>query len=126
LDTYSFHDWFVTGVSVDIAKKRVVLTLQSDNQRERATLTFSGAPRCVVEGFAAQNIIYELKSIEDFQAPSYKSALKALEQAHPWGNDWPLRKIVTISSSLGAEIIVEYDELTIEYSETQPSGLAPD
>lgn len=122
----SFHDWFVTGVSVDIAEKKVVLTLQSDNRRDRATLAFSGAPRCIVDGFAAQNIIYELKSIEDFGASSYRSALKALEHAHPWGNDWPLRKIVAITSSLGAEIIVEYDELDIEYVGAKPSELHAD
>ncbi|CAB3679816.1 hypothetical protein LMG24238_02513 [Paraburkholderia sediminicola] len=121
MNIHSFHDWFITGMSVDIDEKSVVLTLQSDNKRDRATLTFSGAPRCVAEGFAAQNIVYELKSIEDFQTPSYKSALRALEKAHPWGSDWPLRKIIAISSSLGAEIIVEYDELDIEYSGAKPS-----
>jgi hypothetical protein len=68
----------------------------------------------VANGFAAQNIVYELKILDDFNSAEYKSAVSALEEAHPWGSDWPRKKIASFSSSVGAEMIVEFTSLRIE------------
>jgi hypothetical protein len=85
----SFHDWFLVGVLVAVDKKRVVVELHDDNKLDRATLVFEGAPRCLVNGFVAQNIVYEIKVIDDFSSTEYQSAVETLEEAHPWGRDWP-------------------------------------
>lgn len=109
----SFHDWFFVGIAVDSEMKTVVVVLHSDNKADQAQLVFEGASRCLANGFAAQNIIYQLKILDDFDSTEYKSAVSALEEAHPWGNDWPRKKIASFSSSVGAEMLIEYLTLTV-------------
>jgi hypothetical protein len=109
----SFHDWFLVGVAVEADIKTVVVVLRSDDKSDQAQLVFAGASRCLANGFAAQNIVYQLKILDDFDSAEYKSAVSALEEAHPWGSNWPQKKIASFSSSVGAELLVEYLTLTV-------------
>lgn len=106
----SFHDWFIVGVAVDMSVHELTLQLCDDYKKRSATIYFEGATRFIVEGFAAQNIVYSL-TVLDENSSEYDSARAALEKAHPWGSDWPVKKIAKISASLGAEVIVEFDRM---------------
>ena len=109
----SFHDWFIVGIAVEAETKTIVVVLHSDDKADRAQLVFRGASRCLANGFAAQNIVYQLKILDDFNSPEHKSAVRALEEAHPWGGDWPKKKIASFSSSVGAEMLIEYLTVTV-------------
>jgi hypothetical protein len=109
----SFHDWFLVGIAVEAETKTIVVVLRSDNKADQAQLVFQGASRCLANGFAAQNIVYQLKILDDFNSAEYISAVSALEEAHPWGSDWPRKKIASFSSSVGAEMLIEYLTLTV-------------
>jgi predicted TIM-barrel fold metal-dependent hydrolase len=109
----SFHDWFLVGIAVEAQTQTVVVVLRSDNKMEQAQLLFEGASRCLANGFAAQNVVYELKILDDVDSAEYRSAVSALEEAHPWGSDWPHKKIASFASSVGAELLVEYLTLTV-------------
>lgn len=109
----SFHDWFLVGMAVEAEMETVVVVLHSDNRADQAQLIFKGALRCLANGFAAQNIVYQLKILDDFDSAEYKSAVSALEEAHPWGSDWPRKKIASFSSSVGAEMLIEYLTLMV-------------
>jgi hypothetical protein len=106
----SFHDWYMVGVAVDMNAHELTIQLCDSFKKRLATLYFHGATRFIVEGFAAQNIIYSIHVLDE-HSPEYASARTALEASHPWGDDWPMKKIARISASLGAEVIVEFDSM---------------
>ena len=89
------------------------MSCTATTRADQAQLVFEGASRCLANGFAAQNIVYRLKILDDFNSAEYTSAVSALEEAHPWGSDWPRKKIASFSSSVGAEVLVEYFTLTV-------------
>jgi hypothetical protein len=108
----SFHDWFLTSISVDVNALTATVTLQSDNKHDVVQLLFEGAPRLLFEGFSAQNIVSDLRII-DVDSAEYPAAVAQLEEAHPWGNAWPKRKIARFSASLGVEGYIEFDRVTL-------------
>jgi hypothetical protein len=108
----SFHDWFVTSVEVDVRAHTATVVLRSDDGHEVARLSFRGASRLLFEGFAAQNIVSELRIIE-VNTAGYAGAVSLLEAAHPWGDTWPKRKIAHFSASLGADAYIEFDDVTL-------------
>lgn len=116
----SFHDWFLVGISADADKETVIVILRSDDKKVQAQLLFGGASRCLVNGFAAQNIIYQLTILEDVDSAEYRSAVSSLEEAHPWGQAWPRKKIASFSSSVGAEALVEYITLGVDQELASP------
>ncbi|MCC8393433.1 hypothetical protein LJ656_12605 [Paraburkholderia sp. MMS20-SJTR3] len=108
----SFHDWFLTSVSVNVSAQTATVSLCSDDGRNVARLSFQGAPRLLFEGFAAQNIVSELRIIE-VDSDGYAAALALLEAAHPWGDAWPKRRIAHFGASLGADSYIEFDRATL-------------
>ena len=108
----SFHDWFLTSVSVDVNALTATVALQSDNQHDVVQLLFEGAPRLLFEGFSARNIVSDL-TIINVDSAEYPAVVALLEEAHPWGNAWPKRKIARFSASLGAEGYIEFKNVTL-------------
>lgn len=106
----SFHDWFRVGVSLDMGTHELTIQLCDDFKKRRASIYFEGATRFIVEGFVAQNVVYSLTLLTE-SSTEYAVARKALEEAHPWGDNWPMKKIARISASLGAEATVEFDRM---------------
>jgi hypothetical protein len=106
----SFHDWYMVGVAVDMNEHELTIQLCDSFKKRLATICFHGATRFIVDGFAAQNIIYSLSVLSE-NSSEYASARTALEASHPWGEDWPMKKIARISASLGAEVVVEFDSM---------------
>jgi hypothetical protein len=106
----SFHDWFIVGVAVDMDAHELTIQLCDDYKKRFATIQFKNATRFIVEGFVAQNIVYSLTLLSE-NSTEYASAREALEKSHPWGANWPMKKIARISASLGAEVTVEFDRL---------------
>lgn len=111
----SFHDWFLTSVSVDVNALTATVILKSDNKRDVVHLLFEGAPRLLFEGFSAQNIVSDLRII-DVDSAAYPAAVALLEESHPWGNAWPKRRIAYFSASLGAEGYIEFDSVRLAES----------
>jgi hypothetical protein len=118
----SFHDWFLVGIAVEADEETVAVVLRSDNKQDQALLLFEGASRCLANGFAAQNIVYELKVLDNPNSTEYRAAILALEEAHPWGDNWPQKKIALFSSSLGAELLVEYLTLKVTQEQLRARG----
>jgi hypothetical protein len=118
-DMQSFHDWFIVGVSSNMDTHELSLQLCDDYKTRSATLAFKGATRFIVESFIAQNIIYSTVVFDNPTSTEYQSARAKLEKAHPWGNNWPTKQIALISASLGAEVLVEFEEM--QFIEVGPS-----
>jgi hypothetical protein len=110
----SFHDWYLLGVSADRDTAEVELRLMFDNKKDHARVTFMGASRCLVNDFLIQNIIYSMAVLTDFEAEEYKQALHALDKSYPWGQNKPRKNIASITATLGAELLIEFDSLTVE------------
>ncbi|WP_143746416.1 hypothetical protein [Caballeronia catudaia] len=111
---HSFHDWYLCGVSADMFSKVVELTLMFDNRKDRARLRFSGATRCLVKDFLIQNIIYSVDVLSDFESQEFKQARSALDCSYPWGKDKPPKPIASISASIGADLLIEFDSVDVE------------
>ncbi|AET93025.1 hypothetical protein BYI23_C008790 [Burkholderia sp. YI23] len=106
----SFHDWFIVGVAVDMNAHELTIQLCDDYKKRFVTLRFENATRFIVDGFIAQNIVYSLTVLSE-SSTDYVSARTALEKSHPWGDNWPVKKIAKISASLGAEMTIEFDSM---------------
>jgi len=110
----SFHDWYLLGVVADADRGFVELRLMFDNKTDRIRVLFKGASRCLINDFLIQNIISSTVVLTDFESDEYKRALDALDKSYPWGKNKPRKKIVSITATLGAELLIEFDLLTIE------------
>lgn len=104
-----FHDWQIDAIAV---RDRNKLSLELHFDDKRATVTFVGTSRCVVDHFGLLNIVYEIRLLQPGEA-RYAKALAALENAdrhsHP-----PGRQIALVAATAGAELVVEFDELELQ------------
>ncbi|MEM5295037.1 hypothetical protein VSR82_11895 [Burkholderia sp. JPY481] len=97
------------GISTDREAGIVELALMFDNRKDRVRVRFNGATRCLANDFLIQNIIYEVKTLTDFQSPDYQHALDALEKSYFGKENRPDMPIASVSASLGAELLIEFD-----------------
>jgi hypothetical protein len=63
--------------------------------------------------FHVQNIIYEVKVFTDFNSPECRSALHALEESYFGKESRPHKPIASISATLGAELLIEFDTVDV-------------
>lgn len=110
----SFHDWHLLGIAADMDQEQVELRLIFDNKIDRVRLLFSGATRCWVNDFLMQNIIYSIKVLTDFNSEDYRKALALLDKSYVRGEGKPLKNIVFIEATFGAELLIEFDSLEVE------------
>ena len=106
-----FHDWYVD--TFHVSKERETLTLGLFLQERRASVSFVGMNRCVLENLSLQNIVYGIELLEP-GTTRYEKAERILARAEPW-NDIKADKIAQLFSTCGAELIVEF--CTLEISE---------
>jgi hypothetical protein len=114
IDKYhSFHDWYLCGVSSDMFGEIIELKLMFDDRKDRVRLTFSGATRCLMNEFLIQNIIHSMNLLSDFASPEFKQARATLDGSYPWGKDRAPKPIVSITASIGADLLIEFDSVTV-------------
>lgn len=103
-----FHDWYIDTLAVPEGNR---LTLGLKLEDQRATVTFIGTSRCVVEHFGTLNIVYDIKIVEQGEA-RHEQALalltKTARTSKPKG-----RLIAWVAATAGAEVVVEFDSLEI-------------
>ncbi|CAM2188413.1 conserved hypothetical protein [Paraburkholderia sacchari] len=104
-----FHDWNIDILAVREGN-RLILGLNFDDKR--ATVTFAGTSRCVVEHFGMVNIVYDIKLLQPDDA-RYAKVLAVLEKSDRYSHT-PGHQIAVVSATAGAELVVEFDSLEIE------------
>lgn len=57
-----FHDWYMD--TIQVSKERETLTLGLYLQDQRASVSFVGLNRCVLENLGLQNIVYAIEIVE--------------------------------------------------------------
>ncbi len=105
-----FHDWHIDILAVTDDGDSLTLGLKLDNRR--ATVTFIGTTRCIVEHYGLLNIVYDIKILEP-GAPRHGHALKALDNSDRFSDKQP-RHLALVAATVGAEMIVEFTALRIE------------
>src|SRR5579871_5902772 len=99
------HDWYVDGLKLERSAMTLFLRLDARSLEAR----FEGVTRLLVNNFLVQNVIYEaLIATPDTNADLFLSSKRALDTAYPIPDTGPFRKIMVISSSIGAEFLVEF------------------
>lgn len=105
-----FHDWYLDIIATAPTHDRLTLGLYLGDRR--ATVTFVGVARCLLEHLAPQNIVLGIDLLE-IGTHSYAEAQQALSSAETWSKK-NSNHIAKVHSSVGAELIVEFDSLEIE------------
>ncbi|ANB71947.1 hypothetical protein [Paraburkholderia phytofirmans] len=105
-----FHDWQIDIVAVTDDGDSLTLGLKLDNRR--ATVTFVGTTRCVIEHYGLLNIVYDIKILE-FGSPRYERVLKVLESSDRFSDKQP-NLVALVAATVGAEMIVEFTSLRIQ------------
>ncbi len=103
-----FHDWYIDTLTVGDGY-RLTLGMKLDDRR--ATVTFAGTSRCVVEHFGLLNIVYDIKILQPGGA-LYDKAIAALLRSEHFSKKQG-RCIALVAATAGAEIIVEFESLEI-------------
>jgi hypothetical protein len=105
-----FHDWYIDILAVTDDGDSLTLGLKLDERR--ATVTFAGTTRCVVEHYGLLNIVYDIKLLES-GTPGYEKALRTLNQSDRFSDKQP-KHLALVAATVGAEMIVEFGSLRIE------------
>lgn len=108
-----FRDWQIDHL---VIREGDCLTLELSLDGQRATITFAGTGRCVVERFGLTNIVYDIRILQPDDL-RYERALRRLaqpaEDPHASGHS-----IAHVLATAGTGIIVEFNALGIEISPT--------
>lgn len=91
----------------------VELKVMFDNRKDRARIVFKGATRCLLTDFLIQNIIYSVEVLSDFSSREFQQARSSLDSSYPWGRDKPPKAIASVSASIGADLLIEFDSLEV-------------
>ena len=105
-----FHDWHMDTMAVTNDGRDLTLGLYFKNRR--ATVSFVGTARCVVEHFGLVNIVYDITILVP-GTPPHNHALTTLQRSDRFSKIQP-KQIAFVASSAGAEIVVEFDTLKVE------------
>jgi len=105
-----FHDWTIEGIA--IGENTLELIIRSE-QNERKLLRFEKVARFVISEVLRQNVIYRFVVVDEAKEPALgQQKRELLHKASRFIKGDP-KKIAFIEASVGAELIVEFDELTI-------------
>ncbi|MFL9915712.1 hypothetical protein PQR75_10010 [Paraburkholderia fungorum] len=105
-----FHDWHIDVMAVTNGGHDLTLSLFFKDRR--ATVTFAGTSRCVVEHFGLVNIVYDITILEPGTS-SHDTALKKLQCSDCFLKS-QANQLALVASSAGVEIVVEFAALRIE------------
>ncbi|MBN3758418.1 hypothetical protein G3N95_36295 [Paraburkholderia sp. Tr-20389] len=110
-----FHDWYMD--TIHVSKERKTLTLGLFLQDRRASVSFVGMNRCVLDNLGLQNIVYGIEVLEP-GTPRYEKAQRILAKAERWTDEKPSR-VAQIFSTCGAELVIEFDSLDVASASTE-------
>jgi hypothetical protein len=105
-----FHDWYMDILAVTDDGDSLTVGLKLDERR--ATVTFVGTTRCVVDHYGLLNIVYDIKFLEP-GTPGHEKALRMLNHSDRFSDKQP-KHLALVAATVGAEIIVEFGSLRIE------------
>ncbi|WP_158899264.1 hypothetical protein [Burkholderia sp. L27(2015)] len=105
-----FHDWYIDILAVTDDGDSLTLGLKLADRR--ATVTFVGTTRCVIEHYGLLNIVYDIKILEP-GTPRYEHALKTLDSSDRFSDKQP-KHLALVAATVGAEMVVEFTSLRIE------------
>ncbi|MCC8396237.1 hypothetical protein LJ656_26975 [Paraburkholderia sp. MMS20-SJTR3] len=106
-----FHDWYLDSISVGPDVESCALTLGLYFDSKRVAVTFEGVTCMHLDGFGPQNIVYSIRPIEPGET-NYDATMVALSKAERLVGR-KAQKLVFMYASLGAELAVEFDSLTV-------------
>ena len=108
----NFHDWYLDSITIgpNSEPRRVVLGLH--RQEARVTIDFRGVTCLVLDGLGLLNIVYAIEVIEptDENHARVRAALEKGERL----SDRSGGQTVFMYSTLGAELAIEFDALSIK------------
>ncbi|EIM99593.1 hypothetical protein [Paraburkholderia hospita] len=105
-----FHDWYMD--TIQVSKERETLTLGLYLQDQRASVSFVGMNRCVLENLGLQNIVYAIEILEP-GTTRFEKAQQILSKAERWTDGQP-GIVAQVFSTCGAELVIEFDSIEIE------------
>jgi hypothetical protein len=105
-----FHDWYLD--SIHVSKERETLTLGLHLQDQRASVSFVGMNRCVLDNLGLQNIVYAIEILEP-GTQRFAKAQQTLAKAERWRDVQP-GILAQVFSTCGAELVVECDSLEVD------------
>lgn len=105
-----FHDWYMD--TIHVSKVRETLTLVLYLQDRRASVSFVGMNRCVLDNLGLQNIVYAIEILEPGTS-RFQKAQQILAKTERWTDGQPAI-VAQVFSTCGAELVVEFDSLEIE------------
>ena len=107
-----FHDWYLDRVAVgpNEEPRKLMLGLYLGNQQ--ATVTFEGVTCFHLDGFGLLNIVYSLRLV-DLSDKDHSRVIAQLSKGERL-SDRRGGTVAYMYSSLGAELAIEFDSLTVE------------
>ncbi len=109
-----FHDWYLDQIVVGPNKEPRALTLGLYLQGVRVTVTFEGVTCCSLENFGLLNIVYSLR-IVDPADKNYDQVIAILNKGERL-SEREGSQVAFMYSSLGAELAIEFDSLSVVQS----------
>ena len=106
------HDWYIEGVILELSQMEIYVHFYG----VRRTIKMSGVSRCLINYFLIKNIIYEAKILSSPDDNLFKKETERLHERYPFTPKEP-HKILPITPSVGADITVEFTELSIHETE---------
>jgi hypothetical protein len=109
-----FHDWYLQSVAVGPNHEPRTLTLGLYLDNRRATVTFEGATCVHIENWGLLNIVYAIRLVrpDDERYARARNVLANGERLSDRNGD----HLACVYSTLGAEIVIEFGSLRIEFA----------
>jgi hypothetical protein len=104
------HDWYIDGIM--LAPSGVTLFVHLYEARKEIRL--GGATRCLLNDLLILNIIAEAKIISANEEPElYQAEIARLDASYPARSSGTATNILSISSSVGMEGIIEFRDVEV-------------
>jgi hypothetical protein len=103
------HDSYIIRVEVDHLTEIVCLHLRRPDSAV-SILEFVGAKRFLFTEMLMQNIVYSVTELEP-QSEAYMDAVARFNRTY-WKNEKSGMRIAFLSASLGAEMLIEYENVS--------------
>jgi hypothetical protein len=102
------HDFYVDAVTLQGTTFKLLVRLYDDYKEIRLL----NVTRCLINNFLIQNIVHDAKIVPHEDSEAFEEYRRELDQSYP-RNGSP-RFILCVTPSVGAEMIIEFDDLEIK------------
>jgi hypothetical protein len=106
------HDWYIDGVMLLDGS----MSLYVHFYEEQKIIKFNGVTRCLINELLIKNIIYEAKILSAADHHDlFQVQIQRLDETYPrkWAEPTGIH-ILQITASVGADFVVEFDNLEIK------------